>query len=261
MKDSCFKTLSASELLEMTNDPKFCRLVLQEHAKVMETPLRGTTVQSSKKENSKKNRFSIIPCWDHSLVLIWEQQSQVIVSLTDIDRDHEKSYHLWTLSNGSEATFGSFVVKILDVREELSFTKTRVKITNKITDTSREITNFWFTDWPDNSIPTGMEEFLELRNKVNQEQSRLMKQAEDDSRTPGPIVVHCSTGTGWTGTFCAIDNALEQLDKEKEVSVADVVLKIRSQRHSSVFLPEQYAFCYLVLRYVILEEAKNNLLS
>nr|CCQ19285.1 PTP-A [Cotesia sesamiae Kitale bracovirus] len=325
MKTPCFKTLNASELLEMTNDPKFCRLVLQEHAKVMETPLRGTTVQSSRKENSKKNRFSIIPCWDHSLViinggesltfdegdgdgdssrlektsegntetyihanyvdgfakankyicaqtpiedtwdtffkLIWEQQSQVIVSLTDIDRDHEKSYHLWTLPNGSEATFGSFVVKILDVKEELSFTKIRVKITNQITEASREITNFWFTDWPDNSIPTGMEEFLELRNKVNEEQSRLMKQAEDDSRTPGPIVVHCSTGTGWTGTFCAIDNALEQLDREKEVSVGDVVLKIRSQRHSSVFLPEQYAFCYLVLRYVILEETKNNLLS
>ncbi|CAD6244198.1 GSCOCT00014313001.2-RA-CDS [Cotesia congregata] len=320
MKDLCFKTLSASELLEMTNHPKFCRLVLQEHTEVMEIPLRGTTSQSLRKENSKKNRFSNIPCWDHSRVvinaresltsfdvgdwdpsrqevtsednaenyihanyvdgfkevnkyicaqtpledtwesffkLIWEQESQVIVSLTDIDRDHEKSFYLWTTPKGSETTFGSFVAKILDVREELSFTKTRVMITNKITETSREITNFWFTDWPDNSIPTGMEEFVELRNKVNEEQARLIKQAENDSQTLGPIVVHCSTGTGWAGTFCAINNSLEQLEKEKEVSVGEIVLKIRSQRHSSVFLPEQYAFCYLVLKYVILEEAKN----
>ncbi|CAH2099551.1 unnamed protein product [Euphydryas editha] len=325
MKDSCFKTLSASGLLEMTNHPKFCRLVLQEHAEVMEIPLKGTTSQSLRKENSKKNRrrFSNISCWDHSRViinaresfnfdagdwdpsrqevtseenaetyiyasyvdgfkevskyicaqtpledtwesffrLIWEQQSRVIVSLTDIDRDHEKSYYLWTTPKASETTFGSFVAKILDIREELSFTKTRVKITNKFTGTSREITNFWFTDWPDNSIPTGMEEFVELRNSVNEEQSKLIKQAENDSQTPGPIVVHCSTGTGWAGTYCAIDNALEQLEKEKEVSVAKIVLKIRSQRHSSVFLPEQYEFCYLVLKYVILEQAKKELSS
>ncbi|KAH0545682.1 hypothetical protein KQX54_002330 [Cotesia glomerata] len=319
MRDSYLKTLSASELLEMTNHPKFCRLVLQEHAEVMDIPLRGTTSQSLRKENLKKNRFSNIPCWDHSRViinarenlnfdvgdwdpsrqevasegnaetyihanyvdgfkeiskyicaqtpledtwesffkLIWEQQSQVIVSLTDIDRDHKKSYYLWTTPKGSETTFGSFLAEILDIREELSFTRTRVKITNKITDTSREITNFWFTDWPDNRIPTGMEEFVELRNNVNKEQSRLIKQAGDSSLTPGPIVVHCSTGTGWAGTFCAIDNAIEQLYKEKEVSVGEIVLKIRSQRHSSVYLPEQYAFCYLVLKYVILEEAKD----
>ncbi|CAH2095656.1 unnamed protein product [Euphydryas editha] len=240
MKDSCFKTLSASELLGMTNHPEFCRLVLQEHAEVMEIPLKGTTSQSLRKENSKKNRFSNIPCWGHSRVIInarenfnfdvgdrdpsrqevtWKKTQRLTftrATLMDskksvnIDRDHEKSYYLWTTPKGSETTFGSFVAKILDIREELSFTRTRVKITNKIMGTSREITNFWF---------------------------------------------------GWAGTYCAIDNALELLEKEKEVSVAKIVLKIRSQKHSSVFLPEQYEFCYLVLKYVILEETKKELSS
>ena len=312
---SYFKTLSASELLEMTSDRKFCKLVRQEHAEVMEVPLRGTFSHSFRKENSKKNRYSKIPCWDHSRVIvsppqsltidqqdldlseltitsediastyihanhvdgykktnkyicaqtpledtwetffdvIWEQQSCVIVSLTDVDRDDQKSYRVWVSPEGSETTFGKYVIKILEAREELSFSRTRVQITNTSTETSRTVTNFWFTDWPDNSIPNGMEEFLDLRNEVNKEQSKLMKETENSSPTPGPIVVHCSTGTGWAGTFCAIDNALEQLDTEQKVSVPQIVLKIRSQRYSSVFLPEQYAFCYIVLRHVLLE--------
>lgn len=323
MEGSSFKTLSASELMEMTSHPKFCKLARQEHREVMEVPLRGTISQSSTKENSKKNRYSNIPCWDHSLVsinsgeslifdegdwdssqtvitseeegstyihanhvdgyedinkyicaqtpmentwetffkLIWEQQSSIIVSLTDIDRDNPKSYQLWMNPEGSETTFGIYVIRILEIQKKLSFTRTRVQITNTSTETSRELINFWFTDWPDNSIPTGMEEFLDLREEVKQEQSRLIKEVEKDSRTPGPIVVHCSTGTGWAGTFCAIDNALEQLDKEERVSVPQIVLKIRSQRHSSVFLPEQYGFCYIVLRHVLLEKAKDEQLN
>ncbi|ACE75482.1 protein tyrosine phosphatase [Bracoviriform indiense] len=323
MEDSSFKTLSAAELLEMTSNRKFCKLIRQEHREVMEVPLRGTTSQSLTEENSSKNRYSNIPCWDHSLViidsreslifdeedwdssrrvrtseanastyihanhvdgyeninkyicaqtpmentwetffkLIWEQQSSVIVSLTDMDRDNPKSYQLWMNPEGSETTFGIYVITILDIKKKLSFTRTQVEITNTSTETSREITNFWFTDWPDISIPTGMEEFLDLRKEVNREQSQLIKKAENDSQTPGPIVVHCSTGTGWAGTFCAIDNALEQLDKEERVSVSQIVLKIRSQRHSSVFLPEQYEFCYLVLRHVLLEKAKDEQLD
>nr|ACE75205.1 protein tyrosine phosphatase [Glyptapanteles flavicoxis] len=323
MENSCSKTLNASELLEMTNHPKFCKLVRQEHVEVLEVPLMGSTFQSSREENSKKNRYCNIPCWDDSRViinsrdsltfdqkdwdssqivitseeigstyihanyvdgyeainkfictqtpmedtwetffkLIWQENSRVIVSLTDTDRDDPKSYKLWVNSEGVETTFGRYIIKTLENREELSFTRTRVLITNTSTETSREITNFWFTDWPDNSIPTGMEEFLELRNEVNKEQSRRMKEAENGSGTLAPIVVHCSTGVGWTGTFCAIDNALEQLDKENRVSVPQIVLKIRSQRHSSVFLPEQYAFCYIVLEHVLLEKAKNGELS
>ncbi|XP_061714565.1 tyrosine-protein phosphatase non-receptor type 9-like [Cydia pomonella] len=314
MGNSCFKTLSAAELLEMTSHPNFCKLIRREHSQVMSVPLRGTIACFSREENLKKNRYSGIPCWDHSRViissrenlvfddnwkmpliteetasyihanfvdgfktinkyictqtpmentwetffkLIWEQQSYVIVSLTDIDQDNLKNYQLWVNPEGSKVTFGKYVVRILEIQEKISYTRTRMQITNIITRTSREITNFWFTDWPDSSIPTGLKEFLNLRKEVNREQSRLIEEAEKSFQLPGPIVVHCSTGAGWTGTFCAVDNALAQLDKEKKVSLAQTILKIRSQRHTSVFLPEQYAFCYKVLEYVLLAEGKK----
>lgn len=191
--------------------------------------------------------------------LIWERNSRVIVSLTDLNEDDQITYALWVKPQGSETIIGRYVVKTLEIAEQQSFTKTRLRITNRTTETSREITNFWFTDWPDKSIPTGLEEFLDLRSEVNREQFRLMTEAtESNSRTPGPIVVHCSTGAGWTGTYCAIDNALAQLVKEGKVSIPQTVMKIRSQRHSSVFRPEQYAFCYKVLEHVLLAKADRS---
>ncbi|XP_061719979.1 tyrosine-protein phosphatase non-receptor type 9-like [Cydia pomonella] len=320
MGNTCFKNLSASELLEMTSHRNFCKLVRREHNQVMGVPLRGTTANFSREENSEKNRYIDIPCWDHSRVivsnreslvfdeddwdssrivitsernastyihanyvdgfeainkyictqtpmentwetfikLIWEQNSRVVVSLTDLNKDNQKTYDLWVKPQGSETIIGRYVVKTLEISEEQIFTKTRLLITNRTTETSKEITNFWFTDWPDNTIPTGLEEFLDLRSEVNREQFRLMMETESNSRTPGPIVIHCSTGAGLTGTYCAIDNALAQLDKESRVSIPQIVVKIRSQRHSSVFRPEQYAFCYKVLEHVLLAEAKKQ---
>lgn len=321
MGNSCFKALSADELLEMTSHPNFCKLVRREHAQVMAVPLEGTVVSFSREDNSEKNRFSDIPCWDHSRVivncresvhfyeddwdssrivitsegtastyihanyvdgfnvinkyictqtpmentwenfwkLIWDQKSRVIVSLTDTEKDDRDSYKYWVNSECSEVTSGRYLIRTLEIKEHISFTRTRLQITNATTETLREITHFWFTDWPDNSIPTGLQEFLNLRTAVNREQYSLLKEAENGlSQPPGPIVVQCSTGAGWSGTFCAIDNALAQLGKEKKVSLPQTVLKIRSQRHSSVYLPEQYAFCYKVLEHVLLAEQKKQ---
>lgn len=313
-----YKTLSVSELLEITSSPKFCKHVQREHAQVIAAPLKCTFDDFSRSKCSKKYRSSDISCCDFSRVIlnpresvtfdedkqsslqvltseentstyihanyvdgfdvinkfictqtpvedtwadfwkmIWEQNSRVIVSLTDLDQDDEESYKYWNNLENSAVTIGRFVIKTLKVKEEMSFTRTQFQITNVTNNTSRELTHFWFTDWPDNSFPTGLKDFLSLLREVNREQYSLIKNAVD-SFQPGPIVVHCATGVGWTGTFCAIDNALAQLKKEKRVSVPQTVLKVRNQRHSSVLLPEQYGFCYKVLEHVLQEEAKNQ---
>ena len=43
----------------------------------------------------------------------------------------------------------------------------------------------------------------------------------------GPIIVHCSAGVGRTGTFIAIDIALEQANRENMVDIAGIVTRVR----------------------------------
>lgn len=45
-----------------------------------------------------------------------------------------------------------------------------------------------------------------------------------------PLVVHCSAGVGRTGTFIAIDLAVDQAKAEKAVDITGIVNKLREQR-------------------------------
>ena len=63
----------------------------------------------------------------------------------------------------------------------------------------------------------------------------LHKQATNNwSPSKGPILVHCSAGVGRTGTFIAIDLALEQAKKEGVVDIAGIVNRLRQQKKKMV---------------------------
>ncbi|AAW51787.1 PTP 3 [Bracoviriform demolitoris] len=187
--------------------------------------------------------------------MVSEHNSSVIVSLTETDDEDQVCYEYWVKEEDYELAFGRYVVKTLEIIEESSFTRTRLRLTDVSSDTSREIHHFWYPHWSDYGNPTNPAEILNLISKVNQKRKEMKKTADSQ---PGPIVVHCSAGIGRTGTFCTIDNALSQLRKEQTVCLPQTVLKIRKQRHSSVFLPEQYAFCYKAVRYALIREIKKK---
>ena len=54
------------------------------------------------------------------------------------------------------------------------------------------------------------------------------------SPSKGPILVHCSAGVGRTGTFIAVDLALEQARKEGMVDIAGIVNRLRQQKMQMV---------------------------
>lgn len=62
-----------------------------------------------------------------------------------------------------------------------------------------------------------------------------------------PLTVHCSPGTGRTGTIIACDIAIRSLETPKRtVDIPHIVYYVRRGRASAVLTKEQYEFIYKV---------------
>ena len=80
------------------------------------------------------------------------------------------------------------------------------------------------TSWPDHGVPDYATSLLQLRKKA-------LRSWNDGQN---PILVHCSAGVGRTGTFIAIDMAIEQANKEGLIDIPGIVNRLRQQRMKMV---------------------------
>ena len=103
--------------------------------------------------------------------------------------------------------------------------------------TFREVSHIWYL-WPTN----GMSDSASLI-------AVLLEARALQRGGPGPIVVHCSSGTGRTGTLIALDLGIRQYEITRTVDVPRVVYTIRRDRAGAVQTKEQYAFIYKVIIY------------
>ena len=95
------------------------------------------------------------------------------------------------------------------------------------------------TSWPDHEVPNSCTPVLMTR--------RIAVSGWDKTY---PILVHCSAGAGRTGTFIALDMALEQADMEGFVDIAGIINRLRQQRPKMVQTKVNY-YTYLIILYCI----------
>lgn len=179
--------------------------------------------------------------------MIWEQNSGIIVMLTKFqDAGEEKCAKYWNTRNKqNDFQTGSLSIKIEDEEQNSGYIKIIFEVSNKITKESRRIIHYQYLDWSDHSVPSNSRILMNLIMDMTDEHQKTLKKATNGPTEP--IVVHCSSGTGRTGTFCAIISCLTQLAKTEKVSVPKIVMKLREQRRSSVIFVKQYEFIYTVL--------------
>lgn len=70
-----------------------------------------------------------------------------------------------------------------------------------------------------------------------------------------PIVVHCSPGTGRTGTVIACDIAIREFELTRQIDIPKICYKIRRDRASAIQTKDQYMFIYKVSSYARLLHA------
>ncbi|XP_042614844.1 receptor-type tyrosine-protein phosphatase T-like isoform X5 [Cyprinus carpio] len=104
----------------------------------------------------------------------------------------------------------------------------------------RLVQHFQFIGWPAyRDTPLSKRSILQLVR-------RLAKWQEQYDGGDGRTVVHCLTGGGRSGTFCAICSICEMIQQQNIVDVFHTVKTLRNNKANMVETMEQYKFCYEV---------------
>lgn len=167
--------------------------------------------------------------------MIYQMNVSVIVMITNIVEDNiVKCTKYWPDSDQGKVTYGNFFLELIDTKEFADYVIRTLKV--KPSNGSTKIVHiFDFCSWPDHGVLDDQIPLLEMRIKVNEYHS--------DSPT-SPLLVHCGTGVGRTGTYIAIDYLLKQYDREGRISVSACVRRMRKDRIQMVRTVKQYIFIY-----------------
>uniref|UniRef100_A0A7N5ZZL3 Protein tyrosine phosphatase receptor type Na n=1 Tax=Anabas testudineus TaxID=64144 RepID=A0A7N5ZZL3_ANATE len=165
--------------------------------------------------------------------MVWENGCTVIVMMTALLEDGEKQCERYWPDEGS-SLYHIYEVNL--VSEHIwckDFLVRSFYLKNVQTQETRTLTQFHLLSWPADGIPTSTRPLLDFRRKVNKcYRGRSC-----------PIIVHCSDGTGRTGTYILIDMVLNRMAKGvKEIDIAATLEHIRDQRPGLVHTKDQFEF-------------------
>lgn len=165
--------------------------------------------------------------------MVWENGCTVIVMMTALVEDGDKQCDRYWPDEGS-SLYHIYEVNL--VSEHIwcnDFLVRSFYLKNVQTQETRTLTQFHFLSWPALGIPTSTRPLLDFRRKVNKcYRGRSC-----------PIIVHCSDGTGRTGTYILIDMVLNRMAKGvKEIDIAATLEHVRDQRPGMVRTKDQFEF-------------------
>ncbi|XP_064386430.1 receptor-type tyrosine-protein phosphatase alpha-like isoform X2 [Halichondria panicea] len=166
--------------------------------------------------------------------MMWQERPPIIVMLTNLMENNKIKCQQYWPDSGS-VSYGPFTVTITDQQVLADYTVRNLLLAMKgESGKPFKTTQFHFTTWPDHGVPDYATPILGFHRRV--------KSQHKPSR--GPLLVHCSAGVGRTGTYIAIDNALEQIAAEGLVDISGTIVKSRNQRMKMVQTQDQYVFIH-----------------
>ena len=187
--------------------------------------------------------------------MIWEKKSTMIVNLTKIEEKGKiKSVMYWPSVRGREKRFGEVIVRRLDKQElENEFFVVYVLELRHtaVEGIKKEVSIFNYVGWPDTGVPDSTAEFIHFTYNVRQQ---VFNQPPS-----GPIVCHCSAGTGRTGVFVGVMNSLDRLTRKEDLDILGLVGSLRQQRRKMVFTNTQYKFLHQVMLDIVTSEMYDAL--
>ncbi|KAM7400079.1 hypothetical protein PAMA_004670 [Pampus argenteus] len=165
--------------------------------------------------------------------MVWENGCVVIVMLTPlVESGVKQCYHYWP----DEGSNLYHIYEVNLVSEHIwcdDFLVRSFYLKNMQTNETRTVTQFHFLTWLNQNVPETSRMLLDFRRKVNKcYRGRSC-----------PIIVHCSDGSGRSGTYILIDMVLNKMAKgAKEIDIAATLEHLRDQRPGMVQTKDQFEF-------------------
>uniref|UniRef100_A0A7N9AQ06 protein-tyrosine-phosphatase n=1 Tax=Mastacembelus armatus TaxID=205130 RepID=A0A7N9AQ06_9TELE len=169
--------------------------------------------------------------------LVFDYNCSSIVMLNEMDA---LCMQYWP--EKSSCCYGPIQVEFIsaDIDEDIINRIFRICNMARPQDGYRLVQHFQFIGWPAyRDTPLSKRSILQLVR-------RLAKWQEQYDGGDGRTVVHCLTGGGRSGTFCAICSINEMIQQQNIVDVFHTVKTLRNNKTNMVETMEQYKFCYEV---------------
>ncbi|XP_035667064.1 uncharacterized protein LOC118409825 [Branchiostoma floridae] len=184
--------------------------------------------------------------------MVWEQQSPAIIMLTDFeeqevmgDEKKPKCAQYFPLDEGLHNTlmFGDYSVTTKKSCRRKGYRITTLQLKDLEFNLCREVTHYWMTSWPVFGVPRTTAHIIHLLQDV-----RVTVRAREVLHSKaGPVVVHCSPGSGRTGVAMAVDIGMRWMDDTGAADVLNTVYNMRHERAGAIMTKQQYAFTYKAL--------------
>ncbi|XP_059482529.1 uncharacterized protein LOC132200814 [Neocloeon triangulifer] len=172
--------------------------------------------------------------------MVWQEEVSCIVMLTQLKEKTERCHKYWPDLN-ENATYKEYLVQSMEENKFADHTVRKFLLTGRMG--SREVQQLHYTAWPHQGVPSDIQSFATFMTKVHNQPKM-------------PLLVHCSGGTGRTGTVILIDLCLRNYINANAVNVWATLEKMRNERINVVETKEQYEFAHNLLEYYL---AHNDL--
>jgi protein tyrosine phosphatase len=168
--------------------------------------------------------------------MVWQEKVPTIVMLTSLQEGPNRKCQRYWPEFGT-AVYGPYQVTLKEQQVLANYILSTLEVTgggNSVGLKPRTLQHMQFTAWQDNDSPDQASSLL----------SYLRRLRSLHNPSVGPLLVHCSAGVGRTGSFLAIDLALEQAKTKGYVDIPAIIFSLRRQRMKMVQTQYQYRFIH-----------------
>ncbi|KAK2518520.1 Ptpru [Columba guinea] len=164
--------------------------------------------------------------------MVWQEHCSSIVMITKlVEVGRVKCSKYWP--DDSEM-YGDIKITLVKSETLAEYTVRTFALERRGYSARHEVKQFHFTSWPEHGVPyhaTGLLAFIR----------RVKASTPPDA---GPIVIHCSAGTGRTGCYIVLDVMLDMAECEGVVDIYNCVKTLCSRRINMIQTEEQYVFIH-----------------
>ncbi|KAK7485093.1 hypothetical protein BaRGS_00023633, partial [Batillaria attramentaria] len=167
--------------------------------------------------------------------MVWQEEITHIIMLTKLtEGEKNKCVEYWP-RKGKRCKYSSIDVTGLDAEQRADYVIRTFDVKRTGGTSSRHVTQYHYVTWPDHSAPTAtaLVDFW-----------RTVTTSHRNQQSPSPLLVHCSAGVGRSGTFIALDIAMDGAQKESEIDIFAIVQRMREDRVNMVQTKSQYRFVH-----------------